>query len=102
MNSIASDMARQLGREAEAVCRHYLSNGRKQGRYWIVGDVENTPGRSLYVRLTGPTHGPGAAGKWTDAATGEHGGHPTFVIGGIEKVDAITHDHPILDRGERL
>ena len=33
----------------------------------------NTPGRSLYVRLDGPDHGPGAAGKWTDAATGEHG-----------------------------
>ena len=73
MNSAASEIARRLGREAEAVCRHYLSNGRKQGRYWIVGDIENTPGRSLYVRLTGPTHGPGAAGKWTDAATGEHG-----------------------------
>jgi len=38
-----------------------------------VGDVRNTPGRSLYVRLTGPEAGPGAAGKWTDAATGEHG-----------------------------
>lgn len=73
MNSVASDIARRLGREAEAVCRHYLSNGRKQGRYWIVGDIENAPGRSLYVRLTGPTHGPGAAGKWADAATGEHG-----------------------------
>ena len=33
----------------------------------------NTPGRSLYVRLQGPDYGPGAAGKWTDAATGEHG-----------------------------
>ena len=33
----------------------------------------NTPGRSLYVRLRGPDAGPGAAGKWTDAATGEHG-----------------------------
>ena len=33
----------------------------------------NTPGRSLYVRLQGPDCGPGAAGKWTDAATGEHG-----------------------------
>ena len=33
----------------------------------------NTPGRSLYVRLSGPDYGPGAAGKWTDAATGEHG-----------------------------
>ena len=38
------------------------------GRYWVVGDVMNTPGRSLYVRLTGPDSGPGAAGKWTDAA----------------------------------
>ena len=43
------------------------------GRYWIAGDVMNTPGRSLYVRLHGPESGPGAAGKWTDAATGEHG-----------------------------
>lgn len=73
MTDTASDIARRLGREAEAVCRHYLSNGHRQGRYWIVGDVENTPGRSLYVRLTGPTYGPGAAGKWTDAATGDHG-----------------------------
>ncbi len=46
----------------------------RSGRYWIVGDVMNTPGRSLYVRLTGPDYGPGAAGKWTDAAaTAEHG-----------------------------
>ncbi|WP_119165627.1 DUF7146 domain-containing protein [Algihabitans albus] len=73
MESAAAEIARRLGREAEAVCRHYLSNGRKQGRYWIVGDVENTPGRSLYVRLVGSAYGPGAAGKWTDAATGEHG-----------------------------
>ena len=73
MSSAAAEIARRLGREAEAVCRHYLSNGRRQGRYWLVGDVENTPGRSLYVRLCGPSYGPGAAGKWTDAATGEHG-----------------------------
>jgi hypothetical protein len=33
-----------------------------------------TPGRSLFARLTGPHSGPGAAGKWTAAATGgEHG-----------------------------
>lgn len=71
--SVASDLAARLGREAEAVCRHYLSNGRRQGRYWIVGNAANETGRSLYVRLSGPSHGPGAAGKWTDAATGEHG-----------------------------
>ena len=73
MISAAADLARRLARDAEAVCRHYLSNGHRRGRYWVIGDVMNTPGRSLYVRLTGPGSGPGAAGKWSDAATGEHG-----------------------------
>ena len=73
MRDQASDLARRLAGNAEAVCRRYLSNGRRQGRYWLVGDVENSKGRSLYVRLTGPESGLGAAGKWTDAATGEHG-----------------------------
>ncbi len=69
----ASELAIRLGRQAEAVCRHYLSNGRRQGRYWLVGDVRNTKGRSMFVRLVGPETGKGAAGKFTDAATGEHG-----------------------------
>ena len=69
----ASDLAIRLGRQAEAVCKHYLSNGHREGRYWLVGDVQNTPGRSMFVRLTGPESGKGAAGKWTDAATAEHG-----------------------------
>ena len=69
----ASDLARRLARDAEAVCRHYLSNGRRQGRYWTVGDVRNTPGRSMYVRLSGPESGPGAAGHWSDAALAEYG-----------------------------
>ena len=73
MSGSAAELAHRLAREAEAVCRHYLSNGRRQGRYWLVGDVQNTPGRSLFVRLTGADSGRGAAGKWTDAATGEHG-----------------------------
>ena len=73
MPNTASELARRLAANAEAVCRHYLSNGCRQGRYWLVGDVGNTPGRSLYVRLHGPDIGRGAAGKWTDAATGEHG-----------------------------
>ena len=73
MSSHAADLAHRLARNAEAVCRHYLSNGHREGRYWLVGDVANTPGRSLFVRLHGPDSGKGAAGKWTDAATGEHG-----------------------------
>jgi len=69
----ASELARRLARDAEAVCRHYLSNGRRQGRYWTVGDVRNTPGRSMFVRLSGPESGRGAAGHWTDAASTEYG-----------------------------
>jgi hypothetical protein len=67
----ASDLAHRLGRQAEAVCRHYLSNGRRQGHYWQVGDVRNAPGRSMYVRLRDSPKRP--AGKWTDAQSGEHG-----------------------------
>lgn len=73
MRSPAADLARRLAQNAETVCRHYLHNGHRHGRYWVVGDVMNTPGRSLFVRLQGPERGPGAAGKWIDAATGEHG-----------------------------
>lgn len=65
------DLARRLADRAEAVCRHYLSNGRRQGNYWTVGDVRNTPGRSMFVRLKDTAKG--SAGRWTDAATGEHG-----------------------------
>ncbi len=66
MSSQAAELAHRLARDAEAVCRHYLSNGRREGCYWLVGDVANTPGRSLFVRLKGPDSGKGAAGKWTE------------------------------------
>jgi hypothetical protein len=73
MSSGAAELARRLARDAEAVYRHYLDKGCRHGRYWVVGDVANTPGRSLFVRLAGPDCGKGAAGKWTDAATAQHG-----------------------------
>jgi hypothetical protein len=66
MSGQAAELAHRLARNAEAVCRHYLSNGHREGRYWLVGDVANTPGRSLFVRLSGPDSGKGAAGKWTE------------------------------------
>ena len=65
----AAAIAAALGLQAEAVCRRYLPHGRRQGRYWIVGDLDGARGRSLFVRL----HGPGVPGKWTDAAAGTHG-----------------------------
>jgi Toprim domain-containing protein len=69
----AAELARRLAQNAEAVCREYLSNGRREGSTWRVGDVDNTPGRSLMVRLSGPDSGPGAAGHWVDYSTSEHG-----------------------------
>lgn len=65
------ELAGRLSGHAEAVCRRYLSNGRRQGKYWIVGDARNAAGRSMFVRLLASPKGP--PGKWTDAATGEHG-----------------------------
>ncbi len=39
MSDSIADLKRRLARDVEAVCRHYLSNGRRCGRYWIVGDL---------------------------------------------------------------
>ena len=65
----ASTIAAALGERAEAVCRQYLPHGRRQGRYWVAGDLDGARGRSLFVRLAPP----GTPGKWTDAAEGQHG-----------------------------
>ena len=66
MYSETEDVIRALAQNAEGVCRAYLPAGRREGSYWIVGDLQNNPGRSLFVRLTGPASGPGAAGKFTE------------------------------------
>ena len=66
MYSETEDVVRALAENAEGVCRAYLPAGRREGSYWIVGDLQNNPGRSLFVRLTGPMSGPGAAGKFTE------------------------------------
>ena len=94
----ASELARRLAREAEAVCRHYLSNGRRQGNYWLVGDVENTPGRSMFVRLKGGESGRGAAGKWTDGATADHGDLLDVIRGSCGLVEF----HDVLDEARRF
>ena len=65
----AARIAAALAERPEEVCRRYLPRGRKQGRYWVAGDIRGARGRSLFVRLAPP----GAPGKWTDAASMEHG-----------------------------
>ena len=66
--SYANEVSRRLAAQAEAVCRAYLPAGRRSGHYWIAGDVQGTKGKSLFVKLFGDK-----AGRWQDAATGEHG-----------------------------
>ncbi|RWI37035.1 MAG: DNA primase [Mesorhizobium sp.] len=68
MRASASELADRLAQNAEAVCRHYLSAGRRAGNYWIAGDVGNSKGRSLYVHLSGPRRG-----RWADEATAQFG-----------------------------
>jgi len=98
MSESAAELARRLAREAEAVCRHYLSSGRREGRYWLVGDADNTPGRSLYVRLRGADSGKGADGKWTDAATGEHGD----LLDLIARVRRLDNLRDVMDEARRF
>ena len=111
MSETPHDLARRLADRAEAVCRHYLSAGHREGRYWLIGDVRNTPGRSMFVRLKGGEAGKGAAGKWTDAATGEHGdlldvirescGLVDFKDIAAEARTFLSLPHPELERPQR-
>ena len=91
----ATELSRALSGHAEAVCRHYLPRGRRQGRYWICGDVRGKPGKSMHVRLAPP----GVPGKWTDEATGEHGDLLDLIqmsIDACELRDAIVEGHRFL------
>ena len=91
----ASDIAAALAAQAETVCRHFLPNGRKQGNYWIAGDIDGARGRSLVVRLAGP----GRAGKWNDYSTGDHGDLLDIVrhrTGAATVTDAIAHARAFL------
>lgn len=71
LSNRASELSTRLAHNVQAVCRYYLPAGRREGRYWMVGDVAGTPGRSLYVRLFDSERG--KVGNWVDAATGEFG-----------------------------
>jgi Toprim domain len=94
----AAELANRLAREAEAVCRHYLSNGRRVGNYWQVGDVRNTSGRSMFVRLKPKGEGGRPAGKWTDAATGEHGD----LLDVIRESCGLANFHDVADEARRF
>lgn len=64
MRRDAFEPACRLAREAEAVCRHSLSNPKSEGGPWLPADVHTTPGRSSFVRFHEWCKRP--AGKWTE------------------------------------
>jgi hypothetical protein len=98
MESPAQALSSGLAEHVEVVCKHYLSNGRRCGNYWIVGDVNNAAGRSLYVRLKGPLSGKGARGRWTDASTSDHGD----LLDLIRAREGLTSFRATLDEARRF
>ena len=66
--SRAAELSAQLALRAEEVCRHYLPQGKKNGKWWLIGSIDGEPGQSLFVHLTGNSQG-----KWRDSATSESG-----------------------------
>ncbi|ESX57891.1 DNA primase [Mesorhizobium sp. LSHC420B00] len=96
MTGSASELARRLGNHAEAVCREYLPNGHRSGNYWMVGDVRNTPGRSMHVRLKAV--GGKAAGKWVDESSGEYGD----LLDAIEQSCGLVDFREVADEARRF
>lgn len=86
-----------LADQAEAVCRAYLPAGRRHGRYWTVGDVRNSAGRSMWVRLKSDEAGH-LAGKWQDAATGEHGD----LLDVIRETCCLRHFSEVVDEAAKF
>jgi len=57
------EIASRLAENVEAVARHLLPNGRREGQEWRVGSIQGEEGQSLGIRLSGDK-----AGIWSDFA----------------------------------
>lgn len=63
----ATELGKELARDAERVASHLLPGGKRQGNEWIAGSVNGDAGKSLKVILEGAK-----AGMWIDFAGNEH------------------------------
>ncbi|OHX37847.1 hypothetical protein BJL95_04545 [Methylomonas sp. LWB] len=63
-----AEIAQLLARNADAVAKHLLPNGKREGNEWRCGSVSGEAGKSLGVHLHGDK-----AGIWSDFSTGESG-----------------------------
>ncbi|MDE0408415.1 MAG: DNA primase, partial [Alphaproteobacteria bacterium] len=64
-----------LAADMEAVCRHYLPNGRRMGNTWQVGSTAGEEGASLRIDLAGRWRG-----YWRDWANPKDRGSPLDLI----------------------
>lgn len=62
------EISQLLARDAETVAKHLLPAGKRVGHEWRCGSVDNEPGASLGVHLTGDK-----SGVWADFASGQTG-----------------------------
>lgn len=65
--------------QIEAVCVHWLPNGRRTNAEWEIGDRHGNPGKSLKVHLTG-----GKAGMWSDFSTDDKGGDLVSLVAYVD------------------
>ena len=66
----AKRLSKALAANAQFVCERFLSNGRRDGAYWRVGNVYNEKGNSCWVRLYGNDGPPGRWGDFADPGSG--------------------------------
>jgi len=74
-------IAARAADSVEAVCKHWLPNGKRAGHEWETGDRHGNPGQSLKVHLSGTK-----AGQWADFAAGDTGGDLVALVAYIEGI----------------
>ena len=78
------DLNAMLAADIEAVCRHYLPNGKRNGHYWQVGSTAGEEGASLRINLAGRWRG-----RWRDWANPKDRGSPLDLIRAVRDYNTI-------------
>ena len=78
------DLSDMLTADIEAVCSHYLPNGKREGNYWQVGSTAGEEGASLRVNLAGRYRG-----RWKDWANPKDRGNPLDLIRAVRNFASI-------------
>ncbi len=54
-------IAEFLAQKADSVASYLFPNGTKEGHYWVIGDIQGNPGKSLKIKISGDK-----VGRWRD------------------------------------